>query len=589
MSKKIYLLAAFYIFIAAVFSGGFIERAQASRYCIPFEPSTHVFLYEHNNYNNETNGDCLNLLLPVSGGTAGYDLTQYQMSSGGSWNDQVSSLGFPSGYTVTLYQDVVNGQGRGGAKVFTGGTSYVGDDFNDQASFVEIASNATTGPPLPPPPSPPAGTPTLSLSASPSSISSGKRSILTWSSTNVTTCIASGSWIGRKTINGTTPVSPSPDGAYPYTLTCSNATGATVSKTATVVVGAPKTLSITSHPSNQIVTAPATATFNVSATGGTVPLKYQWKKNGVNVVGGSNATTASYTTPATSGNDNNSKFTVVVTDNAGKSVTSNPAILTVRGPQPLGSCTGKIILYRDADNTSKYCKGFDASFANLSHAIFSDSGGGVDNQTSAIQVNDSSCTYTLYDGYNFTLGSVGASYTPTPGFHDFRGSTGDNTASSVKIECAPPEPTTCPSGQIMCDNSCQIRHSGPCPDGSAVNECTGECPSPPPPPTCPAGQMGTPPDCYTEAQGEGFLKIKNPGSAETVEELLGILMSWLYVFSIPLLSLAVIYGAFQIMTSGGSEEKYGTGIKSIKWGVIGFIVILLAGAIAAIVRSVLGG
>jgi len=81
---------------------------------------------------------------------------------------------------------------------------------------------------------------------------------------------------------------------------------------------------ITMHPSNRTVNIGQNATFTVSATG-TAPLGYQWKKNGVNIAG---ATNASYTTPSSILSDNGSTFVVNVTNIAG-SVLGNPAILTV--------------------------------------------------------------------------------------------------------------------------------------------------------------------------------------------------------------------------------------------------------------------
>ena len=57
-------------------------------------------------------------------------------------------------------------------------------------------------------------------------------------------------------------------------------------------------------------------------------MSYQWRKNGVNIAG---ATSASYTTPATTAADNGSLFSVVVSNSAG-SVTSNNATLTVKTP-----------------------------------------------------------------------------------------------------------------------------------------------------------------------------------------------------------------------------------------------------------------
>src|SRR2546430_11800661 len=91
--------------------------------------------------------------------------------------------------------------------------------------------------------------------------------------------------------------------------------------------------SITTQPMNQTVTAGQTATFMVVATG-TAPLSYQWQKNGTAISG---ATSASYTTPATTSADNGALFRVMISNSVG-SVTSNTATLTVN-PTPVFQIT----------------------------------------------------------------------------------------------------------------------------------------------------------------------------------------------------------------------------------------------------------
>lgn len=96
---------------------------------------------------------------------------------------------------------------------------------------------------------------------------------------------------------------------------------------------------ITTQPANQTVTAGQTATFMVVAMG-TAPLNYQWQKNGTAI---SVATSASYTTPATTSSDNGAQFVVVVSNSAG-SVTSNAATLTVNAAGSGGIKTVFLIL-----------------------------------------------------------------------------------------------------------------------------------------------------------------------------------------------------------------------------------------------------
>jgi hypothetical protein len=85
---------------------------------------------------------------------------------------------------------------------------------------------------------------------------------------------------------------------------------------------APSAPAITAQPANAAVQTGATATFSVSATGSP---SYQWKRNGVAIVG---ATGATYTAPPASYVDQGAAFTVTVT-NANGSVTSTPGVMTL--------------------------------------------------------------------------------------------------------------------------------------------------------------------------------------------------------------------------------------------------------------------
>src|SRR5882762_6387124 len=71
--------------------------------------------------------------------------------------------------------------------------------------------------------------------------------------------------------------------------------------------------SLTTQPSSQTVTVGQTATFSVVAIG-TVPLSYQWQKNGAKVNG---AMSATYSTPPAATADNGATFQVVVSNSAG--------------------------------------------------------------------------------------------------------------------------------------------------------------------------------------------------------------------------------------------------------------------------------
>jgi hypothetical protein len=82
---------------------------------------------------------------------------------------------------------------------------------------------------------------TVALSASPTSVNAGSSSILTWKSTNATSCNASGAWSGTQSLSGSTSTGALNSNST-YTLTCAGPTGnATASASVAVVQPPPPT------------------------------------------------------------------------------------------------------------------------------------------------------------------------------------------------------------------------------------------------------------------------------------------------------------------------------------------------------------
>lgn len=87
-------------------------------------------------------------------------------------------------------------------------------------------SGGTQSPPL---------IPTVSVNASPATVSSGSLVTLTWSSTNATACTASGAWSGTRPTAGSEQVGPLTQSAT-YSLSCSGASSTSASAFASVTV-----------------------------------------------------------------------------------------------------------------------------------------------------------------------------------------------------------------------------------------------------------------------------------------------------------------------------------------------------------------
>jgi hypothetical protein len=136
--------------------------------------------------------------------------------------------------------------------------------------------------------------------------------------------------------------------------------------------GAPLTIapqptapSITVQPAAQSVSVGQSATFSVTASG-TAPLAYQWQKNGSAISG---ATAASYTTPTTTSADNGATFTVTVS-NAGGSVSSAGAKLTVTAATPPPAGTDVLTYKNDLNRSGQNLNESTLTPANVAAATF---------------------------------------------------------------------------------------------------------------------------------------------------------------------------------------------------------------------------
>src|ERR1700757_200720 len=85
--------------------------------------------------------------------------------------------------------------------------------------------------PLPPP------SPSLAISVSPTTIVLGQSAVLTWSSSGVTGCAASGAWSGPQPPQGSAREMPATAGTFSYVLNCSTPSGS-IAQSATLSVNA---------------------------------------------------------------------------------------------------------------------------------------------------------------------------------------------------------------------------------------------------------------------------------------------------------------------------------------------------------------
>lgn len=81
----------------------------------------------------------------------------------------------------------------------------------------------------------------------------------------------------------------------------------------------------------------------------------------------------------------------------------------------------------------------------------------------------------------------------------------------------------------------------------------------------------------------------NPIGYGKIEDVIGAIIDFILIISVPLLSGAVIYGGLLMITSGGDPKKFENGYKTILYGIVGFVIVLLAKGVSMIIKDVLSG
>jgi len=178
--------------------------------------------------------------------------------------------------------------------------------------------------------------PTLTLTTSPASIAVGATSVLSWSSTNTVSCLASGTWTGSQALSGTFTTAALPSSAV-FILTCTGLDGkSTVAQSASVTVGGhplPPTLTFSASSSSiamgstSVLTWLSTSTSSCVGAGG-------WR--------GAEALSGTFTTPAL---NSATIYTLTCAGLDGSTVTQNATITTTSSVVNAGSKMGINIGY----------------------------------------------------------------------------------------------------------------------------------------------------------------------------------------------------------------------------------------------------
>jgi magnesium-transporting ATPase (P-type) len=103
------------------------------------------------------------------------------------------------------------------------------------------------------------------------------------------------------------------------------------------------------------------------------------------------------------------------------------------------------------------------------------------------------------------------------------------------------------------------------------------------------------PDCNTHCSDPNTYDfppnqvcICNPLKAPDFETLINNIINFIFYIALAIAPLAVVTGAFNILTSGGDPKKVETGKNIIIYALVGLIVVMLAKGIVTVIRNMLG-
>jgi hypothetical protein len=236
--RKFYLVFLM-LFVFICFSQSIVKAGQ-------WNPATHQYIPGYGEVVLYDSYDCREqsgkpfVLLKVSVNNGNYpDFTRMDATGGGNWNDRTSCLYVGPNTKIVGYQHINYG---GQSKAWLQGVSSLRGTWWDKT--ISSCKITTTGPPPPPP------APSVNIKATdkngtssdgPVQIYIHTASTLSWTSTNATSCTASGDWMGSKQTSGSESTGNLAS-SKTYTLTCSGSGGSasdsvTVNVTSTGGVG----------------------------------------------------------------------------------------------------------------------------------------------------------------------------------------------------------------------------------------------------------------------------------------------------------------------------------------------------------------
>ena len=93
---------------------------------------------------------------------------------------------------------------------------------------------------------------------------------------------------------------------------------------------------------------------------------------------------------------------------------------------------------------------------------------------------------------------------------------------------------------------------------------------------------------FAQSRSGGEFELPNPLGTSSIMEIINRVIDYLILYiGPPILTIMILYGAFQILTAADKPEKFSSGKKTILYAVIGYGILLLAKGVEFLVRDLI--
>ncbi len=86
---------------------------------------------------------------------------------------------------------------------------------------------------------------------------------------------------------------------------------------------------------------------------------------------------------------------------------------------------------------------------------------------------------------------------------------------------------------------------------------------------------------------DGTINIPNPLGVSSFSQLLNRIINFLILIATPLVTLMILYAAFQIMTAAGDPAQFSKGRQTILYVTLGYLLLLVSKGIISVIESFL--